>query len=192
MKTIQDILDAEYPHKKGESVEVYFDSLKKEDKVFQKGDFKMTATLQKEALVLADLVIEAAKKQGVDINTLPEVKEAKGFDKDADTLTREELAALIVGKIVANDFEKRKSTNTLVFTSGNGLRAQIQDTIDGKHNTVKLGTLNLEIQELGNKLAGQLYGDTYRDSSSIDTTTSESLAPLNNAAGKAGVSSERC
>jgi hypothetical protein len=167
MTTLQDLVNGAYdPKGGGGDVRIFFEKLKAEDRVFTDGNFKMTAPLQQEALSVADAIMKRAK----DINAIPEVQEAKGFDKDAKTLSRDELAALIVGIYLQEDVKNNPRSLVFAGITTDSIRAEI----NGQETPYLV-----QAKSLGQVLSKQLFGDTHPDQSSMDTTTSQSLAPLN-------------
>ncbi len=153
------------------------------DRIFSGGDFKMTGGLQKEAFDLADALMKYAKDHNIKIEDIPEVQSAKGFDKDAAHLSRDELAALVVGISIQKNVENR-APNALEFAGVEGIHAET--TKDGERFNLK------GVKEIASLLAQQLYGDTNPKTSSVDTSTQESLKPLDSDMRSNGAPVGRC
>ncbi len=176
MTTLQDLFTAA-----GGGAGVFFEDLKAEDRVFRKGDFTMTPALEKVALELADTAMAKAKELNIDINKLPEVQEAKGLDKDKAHLSRQELAALIVGTYIQQDYNNDRTT--IEYRGYGGLVTEINS-----HERPFM----MEVQQLGKELSKQLFGDTHPKDSAIDTSSYESIKPITDLLKKDGNIPNRC
>ncbi len=133
------------------------------------GNYRLTPEENREALKIADILLKVAKEKGVDINQFSDVAEAKAFDKNPAEISREELAAVIMGHALT------RGTPPSQFVT------KVESTMPTAGQGFGLAQEPRSMQ-LAVELARQVFGDTYPALSTADTTTRDSLKLLNKAA----------
>lgn len=130
---------------------------------FKDGDYQLTDEQMDSATILGQEIIAMAKAKNVDLTKFPEIKAAMGYDKDAKSLTAEELGAFMVGYAMQNSTRIGQFVGTLT------------SDLSADQNRIGPAATDLAVE-----LGRQVYGDTNTSNSSVNTTTDKSMDKINN------------